>query len=483
MTLDSWIETIARAIASAGGRALLVGGYVRDLLLGRASKDLDFEVFGLPLESLDRVLGTFGEVIHVGRSFGVLRVKGIDVDFSLPRHDSKVGRGHRGFIVELDPELSFADAARRRDLTMNSIGLDPLTGELLDPWGGRADMERRRLRATDPNHFAEDSLRGLRVAQFAARFEMAPDAELEALCASLDLSELPGERIYEEYRKLLLQGVRPSVGFEFLRRTGLLRFFPEIAAMVGVPQDPEWHPEGTVWEHTLLVVDEAARARTGDEARDLAVLFGALCHDFGKPATTFTDEKGRVRSPEHEEAGVEPTVSFLERLRAPKQLVDRVCALVRHHLAPAQFVQAGASAKAYRRLARRLDEAGADGELLYRVAEADHFGRTTPDALAREFPAGAEFRRRLLDVEVEGAAVVDVVLGRHLIARGMAPGIGFGPILARAREVQEETGWLDPDRILGVVLAERSAAPSSSNATRTDPVSSDADEAERRKEG
>jgi tRNA nucleotidyltransferase (CCA-adding enzyme) len=448
---DPIVLRLAGAIAAAGGRALLVGGWVRDAVMGLESKDYDFEVHGLDLARLESVLASFGEVMAVGKSFGVLRVKGLDIDFSLPRRDSKTGRGHRGFLVEIDPSLGFEEAARRRDLTINSMGFDPLTGELLDPHGGREDIRRRVLRATDPARFGEDSLRALRAAQFRARFEMEPDAVLRAACAALDLSDLPGERILDELRKLLLKARRPSLGLEFLRETGLLRFFPELAAMVGVPQDPEWHPEGTVWEHTLLVVDEAAGARTGEEDEDLAVLLGALLHDVGKPSTTVV-EGGRIRSPSHEDAGVPIARAFLERLRASNDLIERVAALVKHHLAPAQFLQGEASPKAYRRLARKLEAAGVNARILHRVALADHLGRTTEEALRRIFPAGDEFLRRAEELAVEEKGVKDVVLGRHLIARGHTPGPWFGKVLAACREVQDETGWDDPDRILDRVL-------------------------------
>ncbi len=452
------IAEIARAIARAGGRTLVVGGFVRDRLLGIESKDLDVEVYGLTIGALEDALRPFGESFAVGKAFGVLRLKGTDADFSLPRRDSRTGRGHRGFLVELDPSMSYAEASRRRDLTINAMALDPLTGEILDPHGGRRDLERKTLRAVDPRTFPEDSLRGLRVAQFAARFEMAPDQELMALCAALDLSDLPGERLLEEFEKLLLKGKRPSLGLEFLRETGLLRFFPEIGAMVGVPQEPEWHPEGTVWVHTLMVVDEAARLRGAGEEEDLALMFGALCHDLGKPSTTVV-EGGRIRSPNHEEAGVAPTESFLARLRAPLSLAARVSMLVRHHLAPSNFIKQSASPRAYRRLSRKLAEAGIAAALLERLARADHFGRTTPEALARQFPEGEEFLRRASDLQVLEQAVKEVVLGRHLIARGMVPGPHFAPILERCRSIQDETGLTDPETILDRALAGEGAPP------------------------
>ena len=448
--LRSSVLDIARAVDAAGGRALAVGGYVRDGLLGHASKDWDIEVFGLDLDALQAVLERFGRVIAVGRAFGVLRLAELDVDFSLPRRDSKVGPGHRGFDVEVDPTLDFETASRRRDLTVNSMGLDPLTEELLDPHGGRADLEAGILRAVDPATFPEDPLRGLRVAQFSARLVMEPDAELVALCRRLDLSEVSPERILEEFRKLLLQGMRPSLGLAFLRGSGLLRHFPELEALVGVPQDPAWHPEGDVWTHNLMVIDEAARLRRGD-ADDLALMFGALCHDLGKPATTVV-RGGRVRSPSHSKAGIAPTRALLERMRAPHELVERTCALVEHHLAPALFDKDGAKARAYRRLSRQLGSSGVTMELLARVARADHFGRTTPDALARDFAAGDRFLARARDLEVVEEAPRDVVQGRHLIARGLTPGPRFGVLLARCREVQDERGWRDADRILDAVL-------------------------------
>ena len=555
--LDPRCVEIAKAVRDAGGRALVVGGWVRDHLLGVRAKDVDIEVSGLPAERLEALLAGFGRVHAVGRAFGVFRVGGIDVDFSLPRRDSKRGPGHRGFHVAPDPSLDFAAAARRRDLTINSIGIDPLTGEVLDPHGGRRDLERRVLRATDPERFPEDPLRGLRVAQLAARLEMTPDEELVALCRTLDPSELSGERVFDEFAKLLLRAAKPSIGFHVLADTGQIRFFPELDALRGVPQDPEWHPEGDVWVHTLMVLDVAASLRDGEGSpgerdpdhrgpghaagsratpaappdasergppgatppppdaprpndgghedlapmqggspgayppppdaprpndghvnlapmqggppgatppppdpprpndgghEDLALMLGALCHDLGKPATTERIG-GRVRSHRHDVEGVAPTRALLGRMRAPGALADKVAALVEHHLAPALFVRNGATAKGYRRLARKLERAGISIELLVRVARADHLGRTTADATAGRFDAGDAFLAAARAHRVERSAPRDAVLGRHLVGRGMAPGPAFSPILERCREIQDETGWTDPERILDTALA------------------------------
>ena len=481
--LDPRTIEIAKTVRDAGGRAVVVGGFVRDRLLGVRTKDIDIEVFGLDVGTFEAILAKFGKVHAVGRAFGVFRTAGIDADFSLPRRDSKRGPGHCGFDVAPDPALDFGEAARRRDLTVNSMGLDPLTGEVLDPHGGRRDLERGVLRATDPAHFSEDPLRGLRVAQLAARLEMSPDDELVALCRVLDLGELSGERVFGEFRKLLLRAAKPSIGFGVLEETGLLRFFPELDALRGVPQDAEWHPEGDVWTHTLMVLDVAASLRTDAAARDsdpdrmvpmaasesaalsarsdaagktcedLPLMLGALCHDLGKPATT-QHVAGRIRSHRHDVGGVAPTRALLQRMRTPGALVDQVAALVEHHLAPALFIRNGATAKGYRRLARKLERAGASIELLVRVARADHLGRTTEDALAGRFDAGDAFLAAARACHVERTAPRDVVLGRHLIERGMQPGPGFAPILERCREIQDETGWADPERILDRALAQ-----------------------------
>jgi len=436
------IREIARAVRGAGGRALVVGGSVRDRLLDLSSKDLDVEVFGLDLPGLEALLRGFGSAVRVGRSFDVVRMKGLDVDFSVAPEGCD----------------DYVSAARRRDLTINSMAVDPLTSEILDPHGGRRDLAAGRLRACDPVLFGSDPLRALRVAQFAARFEMQPDPELLTLCAAQDLSAIPGERLFGEFRKLLMKGHRPSLGLDLLARTDLLRFFPQLAALVGTPQDPHWHPEGDVWLHTLMVVDEAARLRASDaeasdesRERELTLMFAALCHDFGKPLSTL-EEEGRIKSPGHDKDGVAPTEAFLQRLRAPKRLTERVAALVRHHLAPALFVKNGAGAKGYRRLARKLSEAGTSIEELVRVARADHLGRTTPDALRREFPAGEEFLARASELRVQESAHPDVVQGRDLIARGLKPGPHFATVLRSCRELQDELGEVEADVLLDRVL-------------------------------
>jgi tRNA nucleotidyltransferase (CCA-adding enzyme) len=423
---------IARRVRDAGGRALVVGGWVRDRLMGRASKDVDLEVFGIAARDLQPLLAPFGSVNTVGESFTVYKVAGIDV--ALPRRESKRGRGHRGFEVTGDPDLSIAEAARRRDFTLNAIAWDPLTDEYLDPWNGRVDLESRILRAVDPATFGDDSLRVLRAVQFAARFEFELEPATADLCRRIPLDDLPAERIWGEIEKLLLEAGRPSIGWRLALELGIVhQLFPELLALVGCEQEPEWHPEGDVWVHTLLVVDEArTRIDDLDRSRRTTVMLGALCHDLGKPSTTALLD-GRIRSMDHEQAGVEPASVLLDRLNI--HTIDgfdvrrQVLGIVAHHLKPGMFRQAPTpvSDGAFRRLAQKVDL-----ELLARVAKSDCMGRGGGfDCSAMDW-----FLERALELGVQHAPPEPIVKGRHLLALGLAPGPRVGQILAQIYERQ-----------------------------------------------
>ncbi|MDR2844503.1 MAG: polynucleotide adenylyltransferase, partial [Puniceicoccales bacterium] len=275
------VAAVVGAVAEAGGRPLLVGGCVRDALLGARPKDVDIEVYGLEPVALERALRRRFAIVSVGQSFGVFKLKEHAVDVSLPRRESKAGAGHRGFTVQGDPHMDIADAAARRDFTVNAIYWDPQTGAVLDPHGGRRDLAERVLRHTSAA-FAEDPLRVLRAMQFAARFLLTPAPETVALCSQIEPEGLPPERIFEEWSKLILKGVKPSRGLAFLRDCGWVSYYPELVALVGCEQDPHWHPEGDVWNHTLHCLDAFAEKRTGDAWEDLVVGLAVLCHDLGK---------------------------------------------------------------------------------------------------------------------------------------------------------------------------------------------------------
>ena len=445
------VRDLARAVRDAGGRALIVGGWVRDTLLAQRNAqrpmpnaqrqepvDIDLEVFGITEVQLPSLLASFGRVEAVGSSFPVYKLRVADtslgdIDVALPRRESKRGRGHKGFEVHGDPSMSIPDAARRRDFRINAIAFDPLTGTYEDPFDGRGDLTRRILRVVDPQTFGDDSLRVLRAIQFAARFDLTLDEEARHLCRAIPLDDLPAERIWGEVEKLLLKAERPSLGFTLALDLGVIdRVLSEMGPLVGCEQEPEWHPEGDVWIHTLMVIDEARLANADlDRPRLITVMLGAVCHDLGKPATTaFID--GRIRSLDHEQAGVAPTESLLDRLNV--HTIDgfdvrrQVIGLVAHHLKPgmlhkAQHVGDGA----FRRLAQKVDL-----ELLARLARADCRGRTGSfDCSAMDW-----FLERARALGVEHQPPAPLLLGRHLLELGLSPGPRVGEVLKQVYEKQ-----------------------------------------------
>jgi tRNA nucleotidyltransferase (CCA-adding enzyme) len=434
------VLSLAKTVRKEGGRALLVGGCVRDDLMGQPPKDWDVEIYGISPERLRVLLDAFGPVNVVGEAFTVYKL-GAHLDVSLPRRERKTGRGHRAFFIEGDPEMSFEEATARRDFTLNAILQDPLTGEIIDPHNGRVDLDRGIIRAVSAETFSDDSLRVLRAAQFAARFEFRVEPETVVLCRAIDLSDLPSERIWGEMEKLLLRAQRPSIGLGWLHALSVLdKLFPEIKALIDVPQDPEWHPEGDVFVHTRLVIDRA-RELIDDlpYPKQLTVMLAALAHDFGKPATTEFIE-GRLRSRGHEEAGVEPTLSFLDRLNLHTldgyDVRAQVVALVRDHLKPGEYFKKREEVGdgAFRRLARKCEL-----ELLYRVAKADSLGRNA-DWVPREklYDAAAQdwFIEHARELEVASHAPAPLLLGRHLLEMGLKPGPRIGKITAAVYEMQ-----------------------------------------------
>lgn len=437
-------RTLAAAIGAAGGRALIVGGWVRDRLMGRASKDLDLEVYGVDAPRLRRLLESFGRVDLVGESFQVYKCG--DIDVSLPRRESKAGRGHRAFDVIGDPAMSIEEAARRRDFTVNAIAWDPLTDGYLDPFDGRGDISRRLLRVVDRERFLDDSLRVLRAVQFAARLDFQLDDEARQLCRTVALDDLPAERVWGEFDKLIF-APRPSVGFALAMELGVVaKLFPELQALAGCPQEPEWHPEGDVWVHTLQVIDQA-RGRIDDLPRpqQLAIMLGAVCHDLGKPATTAVID-GRIRSMDHEEQGVAPTLAFLARLNLRSidgyDVRQQVAGLVAHHLKPGAWfkVRDVVGNGAFRRLAQKVDL-----ELLARVAVSDCQGRH-PGVF--DCSAMSWFLERARSLGVERRPPPPILLGRHLLELGLTPGPRVGAILKAVYEQQMDGSVADLDQAI-----------------------------------
>ncbi|MCL5436386.1 MAG: HD domain-containing protein [Candidatus Dependentiae bacterium] len=445
-------DTIAAALHAADGRVFLVGGGVRDLMLGREIKDIDVEVHGLALERLIALLKQYGEVFEVGKAFGVLRLSTAPlIDWSLPRSDG-AGRHPR---VAIDPQMGIADALRRRDLTMNALAIDMLEYELIDPFGGLADMQEGRLRCIDPEIFIEDPLRLFRVMQFIGRFGMEPDELLNETCRAMDIRGVSRERIEDEVRKLLLLSLSPSHGIRWLRSIGRLdEIMPEVAATVGVHQNPRWHPEGDVFEHTMQVLDAAAaETREFPDDERLLFMYAAICHDLGKAKTTSM-EKGRLTSHGHEVAGVPLTQNLLHRLVGSKELIKRAALLVRYHMSPGSFVANGAKPPAYKRLARALAP-HLSLALLARFFSIDRHGRN-PDGgrpLTGPLPDVDAFIERAAQIGVLHGPEEPVVQGRDL-KDCVEPGPVLGTLVRRAYELQINEGMRDKQRLIDQVLRE-----------------------------
>jgi tRNA nucleotidyltransferase (CCA-adding enzyme) len=447
---------IAGAVREAGGRALLAGGCVRDMIRDGVPHDFDVEVYGLAAESVERLARGFGRVSEVGAAFGILKLHagpGLDIDLSLPRADSKTGAGHRGFDVRTDPFMSVVEACRRRDFTINAMLGDPITGDLIDPFHGQDDLQARVLRVTDRERFGDDPLRVLRGMQFTARFNLTPDEQSVAVMRAMahHLHELPRERFLEEWKKLLLHAERPSVGLQLGMLAGVFNeLHPEFALLPATPQEPDWHPEGDAWTHTCMAVDQAAAIVRRDNLAEpdaWLLLLAAFCHDVGKGTTTAITD-GRITSYGHAEAGVEPARRFLDRIAVDQATVEKVVRLVAEHLWPHSArqdeVERGQAVTdgAIRRLARRLhpatidelvllDEADAAGRGLYLQAD----GRLV---LPDRFPEGEWLRTRAAAIDAARGRPPDALMGRDLMAMGMAPGRAFGEIIRLANLLRDE---------------------------------------------
>jgi tRNA nucleotidyltransferase (CCA-adding enzyme) len=432
--MTTTLDRIVQAIIETGGRPYLVGGAVRDRLVGRESHDYDIEVYGLPAHILHVVLDQFGDVDAVGKSFGILKLyaDGQVFDFSLPRTESKTGRGHKGFQVEVNPDISLREAAARRDFTVNSMLIDLATGQVVDYFGGQADLANHVLRATSP-FFMDDPLRVLRGMWMCSVHTMHPDAELLTVCRNILTSyfDLPKERIWGEWYKWATRPGKPSLGLTFLRQTDWVLLYKELRELIGLEQDSYFHPEGDVWAHTLYAVDEAAEIadRTGLAGDDRAtLLFAALCHDFGKPLTTKRHGNGRITSYGHDQAGEEPTRHFLASIGAPAAIIERVVPLVKEHMAHLN----PPTSKSVRKLAVRLAPASIK-ELLW-VIEADHSARPPLPGGLPEMAQAIGNIAEAMECITEPPA--PIVMGRHLIQWGLNPSPAFRPILDRAFQMQ-----------------------------------------------
>jgi len=438
--LQPLVLQLCQAIAQQGGKAWLVGGSVRDLCRQQKAKDMDLEVYGLEADCLLQLAQTFGHTEQVGKQFGVIKlwVKKLEIDLALPRTEIKIATGHRGFDIKSNPQLSPETASLRRDFTINAMMFDPLNAELLDFHHGQEDLINSVLRHVSPA-FSEDPLRVLRAMQFAARFKLTLAPETAHLCASLvaEVRDLPDSRIWGEWQKWA-HAPHPSFGLQALKDSQCLTMlYPELQALSTCPQDPHWHPEGDVWVHTLQVCDQAAlivmRESLNKETHE-HLMFAALCHDFGKPITTFTDKQDNIRSPNHSEAGYEPTHSFLSKIAAPKRIAHYVHPLVHDHIT---HLCGEATSRAVRRLAHRLEPASI--ELWEMLVEADASGRSPSPACRPALP-WLEKAQELSNHTEKTPAIIN---GHMLMAQGMTSGKNMGICIKAAYEAQLDGAFED----------------------------------------
>ena len=416
---------IARLAAEQGGRAYYVGGFVRDKLLGIDSKDMDIEVHGVTPPQLEDILNRLGEWTAVGKSFGIYKLKGTELDVAMPRKEKQTGAGHRGFAVEIDPFLGTKKAAMRRDFTVNAMMQDVLTGEIVDHFGGLSDLRKKVIRHVDEKTFGEDPLRVLRAAQFAARFQFTVAEETERLSSAIDLSGLSGQRVMEEMKKALLKAPKPSAFFRELSRMDQLEpWFPELKKLMGVPQNPVHHPEGDVWEHTMLVLDAGAQYRR-QVKEPLAFMLSALAHDLGKPETTETI-RGVIHSYGHQIRGVEIGGVFLRRLTNEKRLIHYVQNMIEHHMEPNLMAADHSSVKA----TNKMFDRSVDPETLLFLAACDSAGKGGADD-----GKGQAFLWERLAVYRE-YMTRPYVTGADLMNAGLSPGGNFSQLLEFAHKLR-----------------------------------------------
>lgn len=428
----------------------LVGGAVRDIVLEKKIKDIDFEVHGITLENLDALLRKLGHLNLIGKSFGVLRWEHSTIDWAIPRTDS----AGRKPVVTLDPSLEITQALMRRDLTINAMAINMHTGELVDPFDGLKDLKNKIARSPNPQFFTEDPLRFYRVMQFIGRFNLEPDEALNAVCKTMDISTISQERIYGEFDKLFLYATMPSRGIRWIERIGRLpEVLPELATTVGVLQSPQWHPEGHVFEHIMEVLDAAAALTYEHDEQKLTILSAALCHDLGKPEATYID-KGRIRSTNHETIGLPHVKKLMKRITGKKERIDAVMKLVEFHMAPGDYAEHGSSAGAYKRLALKLAPQATMYELAL-LATADLQGRN-PDKgkpLTHTPEVVTTFLEKAREYNILYAPQPAVLTGADLINYvGSSPLLGT--MLQHAYELQINEGILDKEQLKKRVLEE-----------------------------
>jgi len=434
------LESIVEDIAEKGGASYLVGGAVIDSIRGRAAKDWDIEVYKLSISELEKVLSGYGSPNLVGQSFGIIKLKFEDVeyDFSVPRRENKIGLKHQDFNIELRPDIAPEEAALRRDLTINSMYIDLSSMDIVDPYHGLDDLNSGIIRHTSYK-FSEDPLRVLRIMQLLPRKGRVVAPETMDLCRALvnQYSTLPAERVFEEWNKLLMKAEKPSVGMDFLADSGWIVHYPELNSLRTTAQNPDWHAEGSVWNHTQMVVDCASLLKQYiPEEWKKPFMYGALLHDAGKPATTTKD----LKSHGHDQAGVPLAKSFMQRITAEKELADRVLNIVEYHMAPGDLSRSNAKDSAWKRLHNKIPL-----NIIAYMSKADAGGRA--GSSLNDYHEPSEKALRFFE-EYGAEPIPPVLMGKHLIEAGYEPGPIIGKLLKKAYEIQIEEKIDDKEELL-----------------------------------
>jgi len=398
--IDPAVLQLCRAISEAGGRALLVGGWVRDLLRGSPKSDYDLEIYHLEPEALRRLLERYGAVNAVGAAYTVFKVRlrtgpdSLTIDVALPRRESKIGRGHRAFVVTGDPSMTFAEAARRRDFTVNAVLYDPLTAELIDPYHGAEDVKNGVLRVVDTVTFVDDSPGVLRAMQLSSRLGLMIDPATVAICREVDLHDLPAERIWGEVEKWLLLSDQPSVGLRSARELGITgQLWPEVEQL-------------DLTKLAQALDDAVDLIAPLDYPRRVTVMLATLCRNFL--------------------LGSQAVERFLDRLNIHTldhyQVRKQILAIVDHRHLPLEWGLAAISDGHYRRLALQVEPG-----LLASVEYA-----SSPD----QRPLVDLFRERARQLGILISAPPPILKGRHLLALGLSPGTQIGEITRAVYQLQ-----------------------------------------------
>lgn len=429
--LDALTTAVFDAIENHGGRVYIVGGTVRNLYIQETlvSHDLDVEVYHLSVEQLQQILSQFGIVNEVGKSFGILKVSSLpSIDFALPRKEINMGTKHTDIEVIVNPDMDLKIAASRRDITMNAMLYEYKTGRILDFYHGKDDINKKTIRMVNKNTFKEDPLRVLRVARFVAKYQFTVEDETKQFCQQMVranmLETVSNERVYEEYSNILLTS-KPSDGFLFLSEIGALPKYLEDLKVT--KQRLDYHPEGNVWNHIMLVIDLAALSKQ-KASNPLAFMWSCLLHDIGKPKSTTSTGS----APKHHLVGVDVFNTYGSSLIQSKKMRKYIKVMIKNHMELMNMARNNARDRVYYRLLKEIDGIFPIEDLIL-MTKCDKLGRL------RDGSESMKVLDSYLQDKIQRLgkkALVPCVDGEVLISLGYQPSIEFSNILDDAYTMQ-----------------------------------------------